>query len=338
MPFDRALRSALFASGIIIMLLGVPSAVAAQTRAYQLSYYILGSVQRPGEYPYRSGMTVLHAIAMAGGYYRASDAGLRLERDAALAAGDLKILAAKRTLLTVRRARLQSELDNAPDIRPPAEAGPALDVAGHLEEERRLMQARRKSFLDDTNRLTEQVTHLNDEIASLRATIDAQGREAQLIRRELDEVRVMVGRGLTPTARQYLLERNLAQIESKQRELETFISRARQTISRTEQNRVALANQRQAALITELQQADSDLNEVGARIETQRQLLAEAEGIAPTGAGTRSRPDEPRPAYLVLRGDGAAAQERLATEGTLLEPGDIVRVQTPGATRLTAGQ
>jgi protein involved in polysaccharide export with SLBB domain len=37
-------------------------------------FYILGEVNKPGEYPYENGLTVLSAIALAGGYtYRASD-------------------------------------------------------------------------------------------------------------------------------------------------------------------------------------------------------------------------------------------------------------------------
>jgi polysaccharide export outer membrane protein len=31
-------------------------------------FYIMGEVSRPGQYPYVNGMTVLHAIALAGGY------------------------------------------------------------------------------------------------------------------------------------------------------------------------------------------------------------------------------------------------------------------------------
>ena len=36
-------------------------------------YYILGEVGSPGEYPYTSGLTVLNAVAAAGGFtYRAN--------------------------------------------------------------------------------------------------------------------------------------------------------------------------------------------------------------------------------------------------------------------------
>jgi exopolysaccharide production protein ExoF len=46
-------------------------------------YSIVGDVQKPGEYPFRPGLTVLQAIGAAGGYYR-PDLGsqiLRLDRD-----------------------------------------------------------------------------------------------------------------------------------------------------------------------------------------------------------------------------------------------------------------
>ena len=42
---------------------------------------IIGEVQRPGSYPYRSGMTVINAVAMAGGFtYRARESEFRIKR------------------------------------------------------------------------------------------------------------------------------------------------------------------------------------------------------------------------------------------------------------------
>lgn len=44
-------------------------------------FYILGEVQRPGSYPYVDGMTVLNAVALAGGYtYRARTTRLGIRR------------------------------------------------------------------------------------------------------------------------------------------------------------------------------------------------------------------------------------------------------------------
>lgn len=63
-------------------------------------FYILGEVQRPGAYPYASGLAVMGAVAMAGGYtYRADEdevevtrgdtAPLDLPPDAAIQPGDV---------------------------------------------------------------------------------------------------------------------------------------------------------------------------------------------------------------------------------------------------------
>ena len=44
-------------------------------------FYILGQVNKPGEYPYVNGMTVLSAVALAGGYtYRANETNVYIRR------------------------------------------------------------------------------------------------------------------------------------------------------------------------------------------------------------------------------------------------------------------
>jgi protein involved in polysaccharide export with SLBB domain len=44
-------------------------------------YYILGEVKKSGEYPYRNGLTVMDAVASAGGFtYRANESKVHLRR------------------------------------------------------------------------------------------------------------------------------------------------------------------------------------------------------------------------------------------------------------------
>jgi polysaccharide export outer membrane protein len=44
-------------------------------------FYILGEVNEPGSYPYRAGMTILNAAAMAGGFtYRADERDIEVTR------------------------------------------------------------------------------------------------------------------------------------------------------------------------------------------------------------------------------------------------------------------
>src|SRR3546814_9484037 len=52
-------------------------------RAYR-PFYIVGEVKQPGSYPYVSGMSVINAIALAGGFtYRARESSFYLSRTGA---------------------------------------------------------------------------------------------------------------------------------------------------------------------------------------------------------------------------------------------------------------
>jgi polysaccharide export outer membrane protein len=47
-------------------------------------FYIIGEVNKPGEYPFVAGMSVLNAVAMAGGYtYRANESSVYIKRKGA---------------------------------------------------------------------------------------------------------------------------------------------------------------------------------------------------------------------------------------------------------------
>ena len=55
--------------------------VTAEVAAYR-PYYILGEVEKPGEYPYQNGLTVLNAVATAEGFtYRANEKTVFIRRD-----------------------------------------------------------------------------------------------------------------------------------------------------------------------------------------------------------------------------------------------------------------
>lgn len=55
--------------------------VSVQIENYR-PFYIMGEVNKPGEYPYENGLNVLGAVALAGGYtYRANDSDVYIRRD-----------------------------------------------------------------------------------------------------------------------------------------------------------------------------------------------------------------------------------------------------------------
>lgn len=65
--------------------------VNAQVVNYR-PFFILGEVAKPGSYPYVNGMTVLNAVALAGGYtYRADKSGVTITRAGANESGEKKV-------------------------------------------------------------------------------------------------------------------------------------------------------------------------------------------------------------------------------------------------------
>lgn len=51
-------------------------------------FYIMGEVNQPGSYPYRAGLNVLNAAALAGGFtYRADEGDIEISRQAAVGGG-----------------------------------------------------------------------------------------------------------------------------------------------------------------------------------------------------------------------------------------------------------
>ena len=51
-------------------------------------FYIMGEVNQPGSYPYRAGLNVLNAAALAGGFtYRADEGDIEISREAAAGGG-----------------------------------------------------------------------------------------------------------------------------------------------------------------------------------------------------------------------------------------------------------
>jgi polysaccharide export outer membrane protein/exopolysaccharide production protein ExoF len=268
-------------------------------------FYIVGQIDKPGEYPYRPGLTVLQAISVAGGMQRVSDMGLfRLERDAITAKGDLSQISTETNSLRARKSRLEAELKSAETIEFAKElidqkSNPA--VALLLDQETRVFDARRKGLKTQLEALEHLKSYLDGEIDSLNQQIEKEDTQIKLVKKELDSVSSLVEKGLSAAPRQLLLQRTIAQIEGERLRLNTSAMKARQDISKTDIAILDLKNKWNNEITAELRKTQGELEQQANRANTMSHLLYEATVTAPHFIAERARSNRNEPVLKIVR-------------------------------------
>jgi polysaccharide biosynthesis/export protein ExoF len=294
-------------------------------------FSIVGDVQHPGEYPYRPGLNVLQAIGIAGGYYR-SDLGLgllRLDRDIALAKGDIRTLSLKQNRLVARASRLTAALAGQKDVRIPPELASQKDnpaISAILESERAALALENDTARSETSALENIKSLYKQEIESLRGQVAALAQGKGVIQQQLNELRSLSSRGLALMPTLFNLERSLAQSMNEQMSAETAITRAEESITLAEQRVLEHALERSRVNTRDLQQTNDEIAEVRARIATASELLNEALISAPIEARERLAESGQRAGLTLVRKEGDLTREIAADETTLVNPNDIIKV------------
>ena len=287
-------------------------------------FYILGEVDRPGEYIYRPGLTVLQAVAIAGGIRRLNDFR-PLAKELISGAGDLSLMTTQRETLLARAARLQAELSRAPALEPPLEVRRQLNSYAALayQQEKLIFEARREAIITQVTALEQLKAFLEKEATSLQAQLRLEDTQLQLLRKELQSVSNLVEKGLAVAPRQLALERTVAQVESERLRVETSILRARQDISRTEISILELQNKRANETTADLRETEAKLEELARKLDTSGKMHAEAKDYAAGQLWGSGLEDVARVTYTLVRQN---AEPRPASPPDLLAPGDTLRV------------
>lgn len=304
--------------------------VAVQIKEYR-PFFIVGDVQKPGGYPFRPGLTVLQAVSVAGGFFRFSDPGLlRLERDAIIHRGELRILKDKLLALTARNARLEAERAGAADVTFPNGGGfdqKDPKIASLMERENLRFRTRKSDLEKQLAGLHEIEILYQGEIEALQLQIESEKKQAALVHQELDDLRGLAARGLAANPRILLVERTIAEIEGTERNLEAIIMRSRQSIAQSAQQNDELKAKFRDRVDTESDAVASEIRDTQARIETTSRLVTEAEDTAPILSARRLRNTPKEPNYrLSRRTSTGSMQEVEAGSFDQIEPGDVLQV------------
>lgn len=296
-------------------------------------FYITGKVEKPGEYPYRPGLTALQAISLAGGMQRVNDMGLfRLGRDSIGSRGDLALIVSETHNMLARRARLQAELKSAPEITFPKEltdhaSDPSVKTL--LSQEQIIFETRRKGLQTQIKALEDLKLYLRKEVESLSAQVETENTQMNLVNKELKSISSLVERGLSSAPRQLLLQRTIAQIEGERLRLATSVVKAQQDISKTDIEILAVRNKWNDEVTSALRATQASLDELTQKAATSAKMIYEAEVTAPQFIDDRMRASRMQPILKIVRSVDGYPTETSAAETTSIQPGDTVKVEMP---------
>ncbi|MBN9985095.1 exopolysaccharide biosynthesis protein [Rhizobium laguerreae] len=300
-----------------------PPAVTIEILEYP-PIYVVGDVTTPGQYKFRSGLTVLQSLAMSGGPFRATS--LQQSQTIKLA-GELREIDHSLLRSTAKLARLQAEMTGAKEIIFDQTLGVNQQyAAGIYNEERVIFQARANALDRQSKALTELRDLLNSEVGMLGEKVQGSEDNIKSIEDQLTSVKTLVSKGLTVSSRQLDLERLLTTYRSDRLDLVTAIMRGRQAISETTRNLEGLYDTRRSEVASELQSEQASLDQLKLKREMTQKLLLD--DLA-TG-GSSNITDEALPlTFTVSRRSEGQIRQFQASETTALIPGDVVRVVRP---------
>jgi HlyD family secretion protein len=219
--------------------------------------------------------------------------------------------------MNARKARLASERDGADDIALPhalLARNNESDLSSAIDSERKLFALRRSARLGQKAQLKQRIMQLQDEVRGHAALQDAKAEELDLIKRELEGVRVLWSKNLVQLTRLIALEREAARIKG---ELAQSISASAQVhgkISETELQILQIDQDLSSEVARELREVDSKIGEF-----VERKVAAE---------------DQLKRIDIRAPQDGVVHQLSVHTVGGVVTPGDPLMLIVPEADQL----
>ncbi len=284
-------------------------------------FYIGGKVGRPGAIDYEPGLTVRHALILAGGVGRDEDELKTLDVPELRA----KWQTTSYQLLQVnsRISRLEAELVR--DEHGPAPVSPGVVPANEAET---LASLDQNIFRDRLQTWTGSQAHLRDGMALLDLEIDVLGQQARLQEEERDlgqqqveAARALVEKGLMPLPRLQELQHEESRTSRDLLENQAFAARARQNRASVEYElnsadikwRIDIRQQLREAMLDRVR-LKAELDALSAEILNAGAILSESEkGAIQT-------------VVVIYRSADGKEQTINAQMNTEVLPGDVLEV------------
>jgi len=291
--------------------------------------FVTGLVVKPGAYRFAADMAVIHAAALAGGTpsgalapWLPSDA-LREGARALTSQEELKHLLA-------RQARLEAERNSSEIAMPPEllQLAGAEEAGALLQDERVNMKHRRELLDRQAELLNRSIGEAKTEVKAFQTELAKIQEQRNIRQTALDALDSLSKKGLT--TRQRLTDSQFL-LASADRDAQTAIAniaRSQQNLDRSERDLTVLTLDRKMSIAKELQDVAERIASAKFAIDSSRKIVAHITGL-PSGGMLQDR--NPQLRYEIIRkGRDGRLHTKPATEMSMLQPGDVVRVGPPG--------
>lgn len=290
--------------------------------------YIVGEVNQPGAYDFVPGLTVLKALAIAGGVSQDQTSDWQ-ERNYLTAQGTARGLLKELSFLEVRQDRLIAETHNSQKLFD-AEGPTDKEVTAIRKTEAEIFAARIDRYTKQQSFLENAEKTLREAIVVMEQKLETNELQLAAARDELARAEMMVERGVVPEARLFDRVRYVGDVESRVLDIERAILLSRQDLQQVEEQRLLLASNRTETAVTELQQVRSEIAETQAKLETQYALMSEALG-AQVEANMLDQLRASEPVITIDRDRIDEVHAFRAERDAKLLPGDVIEVRFPDA-------
>jgi protein involved in polysaccharide export with SLBB domain len=298
---------------------------------------VIGPVKTPGSYKYVSGMIVLHAMALAGGFERKGDASAVMsayvrERERE----DAVLLRLRR--LYARQARLTSERDGRTEIK----ASAALERIADPREISRLIEAEMAQFVATRRMDEEKVQQAKSALENLRTEQQAlKSKLAQITQHagrrseRLANLQRLQARGNVQTTTLAAVEADLFEIEARRKDADVRLAQVTQNIEQSERTLVQVPLDRKNVVDRELNATVEEITEAEALRSSQRALTEWARANLVENV---NRSGEPSASFEIVRRVATGTVVIAAAETSPLQPGDVLRVRLVPIAEGTGGK
>jgi polysaccharide biosynthesis/export protein ExoF len=289
-------------------------------------FYVSGLASKPGPYPYVAGITVMHAVAVAGGIYRSPAVSvaetIRERSRLSDSIGQLKIQLA-------RRARLVAERDNASVIPVPSQLA-RLDPAqaeAFIAREQTVLSRAREVVERESASLSRFITLTRDEIESYETQLTAMNARILEQNKLFKSIQQLHDQRLVNQQRFVEVLSAMDLVQRDKQRAEAGLARAKATLEKADRDHAMLSLENGARISKELAAVEAEIARLTTAVEDSRGAVDGLEALSGQMDSV---------AYRIMRRDQSGRARFIsATESTPIKPDDVITIERVGEMRIS---